>query len=98
MGILYACPLRLANFVQVLPSILPSSNFNFKLEDCFILHFSSHPPTKPTTHPEKVVLSFNFYFNFNPNLKLKLNLNLIKLKLKLKLNVELDTTSASACS
>ena len=55
---------------------MPSSNFNFKLEDFFILSFSSHPPP-PITHPEKVVLSSTFCLNFNPNLNpnLKLNLN-----------------------
>ena len=61
--------------------ILPSSNFNFKLEDCFILHFSSHTPNHP---PKKVVLGSNFYLNpslklnldFNPNLNPKPNLNL----------------------
>ena len=56
--------------------MLPSSNFNLnlKLEDCFILYFSSHP----TIHPKKVVLCCNFYLNLNPNLNpdLKLNLDL----------------------
>ena len=54
--------------------IFPSSNF--KLEVCFILHFSIDPPNHPPYHPpEKVVLSSNFYLNLNPNLKLNLNLN-----------------------
>ena len=77
---------------MLLPDFVSSAKLQLQLQ-FRVGRLLYSPASHPTTHPKKVVLSFNFYLNFNLNLNLRLNLNLntnINTNLNLNPNLNLN--------